>query len=240
MDTTMVAAHSEAPVLEASAPRQVWPRLWLLAIFAIAMGLLEAICVIYLRRLHPVSAWAVVPNIPPLERLRIEVVREACTLAMLGTVAWLGGINLRSRIACFFYVFGVWDIFYYIGLKWLADWPASWVEWDCLFLIPQPWYGPVLAPVLISALFAGACLLIHAWEIRGHTSWLSLRLIAGQLLAATLWYWSFVKDAAAIGAHGYAQVTYSWALLAAGMIISALSFWWASRSRAALALTTPG
>ena len=31
-------------------------------------------------------------------------------------------------------------------------WPRSVFDWDILFLIPLPWWGPVLAPVLIASL----------------------------------------------------------------------------------------
>ena len=48
-------------------------------------------------------------------------------------------------------IFAVWDIFYYVWLKVLLDWPASIMDWDILFLIPVTWASPVLYPVLISA-----------------------------------------------------------------------------------------
>jgi len=52
---------------------------------------------------------------------------------MLVTTAWLAGTNIRSRLAAFFVMFGIWDILYYAGLKWLANWPSFWLQWDCLF-----------------------------------------------------------------------------------------------------------
>jgi len=58
-------------------------------------------------------------------------------------------------------IFAIWDIFYYVWLKVLIDWPASIMDWDILFLIPGTWAGPVLAPVLISIamlIFAAAIL----------------------------------------------------------------------------------
>ena len=48
--------------------------------------------------------------------------------------------------------FGVWDILYYVYLKLLCGWPHSLLDWDILFLLPLPWWGPVLAPVLIALL----------------------------------------------------------------------------------------
>ena len=40
--------------------------------------------------------------------------------------------------------FGIWDIFYYVFLKIIYDWPKSLFDWDILFLIPLPWWGPVI------------------------------------------------------------------------------------------------
>jgi hypothetical protein len=34
----------------------------------------------------------------------------------------------------------------------MCDWPHSLLDWDILFLLPLPWWGPVLAPVSIAAL----------------------------------------------------------------------------------------
>ncbi|MHC4596476.1 MAG: hypothetical protein ACYS19_16235, partial [Planctomycetota bacterium] len=47
-------------------------------------------------------------------------------------------------------IFAIWDIFYYVWLKVLLDWPTSIMDWDILFLIPIAWASPVLCPVLIS------------------------------------------------------------------------------------------
>jgi hypothetical protein len=38
----------------------------------------------------------------------------------------------------------------------MLGWPSSVLEFDVLFLIPLPWIGPVLAPVLISVVMMGA------------------------------------------------------------------------------------
>jgi hypothetical protein len=34
----------------------------------------------------------------------------------------------------------------------MCGWPQSLLDWDILFLLPLPWWGPVLAPMLIAAL----------------------------------------------------------------------------------------
>ena len=92
--------------------------------------------------------------------LLTEVGREAATLVLIFSGAWLFGQNRRQRFAYFLTIFAVWDIFYYIWLKVLLDWPGSVMDWDILFLIPVAWASPVLAPVLISV-----AMLIFAWII---------------------------------------------------------------------------
>jgi len=45
---------------------------------------------------------------------------------------------------------GAWDIFYYVFLRLISGWPRTLLDWDILFLLPLPWWGPVLAPVSIA------------------------------------------------------------------------------------------
>jgi hypothetical protein len=82
----------------------------------------------------------------------VELMRELATMVMLFTVGALAGRTWRARVGYMVIAFGVWDIFYYVFLKVMCDWPHSLLDWDILFLIPLPWWGPVLAPVLISLL----------------------------------------------------------------------------------------
>lgn len=209
------------------ARNSIWHRLIWLGVYAAAMGLLEGICVIYLRQLLPVEN-----NLPVLtpKHQSIEIIREACTIVMLLGVAWLAGIHWRSRLACFFYAFGIWDILYYVGLRWLGHWPDSLLTWDCLFLIPKPWHGPVLAPVLISLYFVLGCCWLHAREIRDQPMRLSVAVVGSQLLAFAVWYGSFVKDSDRIAAHQYEGVRYSWLLFAVGTMIGVAGLWYATRS----------
>jgi len=201
-----------------------WCRLTLILLFACAMGLLEAICVIYLRRLiMPVGVES--GQAPAHLGRPVELIREACTIVMLATVAWLAGTNARSRLAAFFVMFGVWDILYYAGLKGLANWPSAWLQWDCLFLIPKPWYGPVLAPVLISAYFVFVCGLVFLLEESGRKTQVPALSWSLQAVGLALWYWSFVKDSGAIAAvHGYRGVVYSWPLFVCGLLCCAAGF----------------
>lgn len=126
---------------------------WLLiAFYAAAMAWVESAIVFYLRvmidRVEPYQ-----PNPLPLTMFdfgKVEVVREAATLIMLLLVGWLAGKTPRARFGYSLIAFGIWDILYYVFLIPMTGWPHSLLDWDILFLIPLPWWGPVLAPVLIS------------------------------------------------------------------------------------------
>ncbi len=121
------------------------------SLFAAAMAWCEAATVIYLRtvvgRLEPYQVNPL-PHWGSLEY--VEVIREAATLLMLASIALLAGRDWRRRLGYFFVAFGVWDILYYVFLAITIGWPHSLFDWDVLFLIPLPWWGPVLAPALIA------------------------------------------------------------------------------------------
>jgi hypothetical protein len=127
---------------------------WLLvAAFAVAMAWLESATVYYLRtlvdRIEPYQ-----PNPLPIQGVlgQVELVREAATLVMLATLGIVAGGTWRARWGYAAIAFGIWDIFYYVFLRVMSGWPRSLFDWDVLFLIPLPWWGPVLAPVLIAVL----------------------------------------------------------------------------------------
>ena len=129
-------------------------RCWaLVVVFAIAMAWVESACVYYLRvmvgRLDPYQ-----PNPLPMVGVlgQVELAREAATLVMLVAIGALAGQTLRTRIAYTAIAFGVWDVFYYVFLRIMYGWPKSLFDWDVLFLLPLPWWGPVLAPVCIALL----------------------------------------------------------------------------------------
>jgi hypothetical protein len=132
-------------------------RRWLgVVVFAVAMAWVEAAAVFYLRslvgRIEPYQpdplpsggAWG-----------NAELVREVATLVMIGAVGSLAGRSWRSRFGYSCLAFGIWDIAYYPFLRILTGWPRSLLDWDILFLLPLPWWGPVLAPCLIALLMIG-------------------------------------------------------------------------------------
>jgi hypothetical protein len=120
--------------------------------FAIAMAWVEAASVFYIRalvdRIEPYQA-------DPLPTMSgalgyVELWREAATLVMLGSLGVLAGRTWRRRAGYAALAFGAWDIFYYLFLRLISGWPTTLLDWDILFLLPLPWWGPVLAPVSIA------------------------------------------------------------------------------------------
>jgi len=128
-------------------------RWFVIVAFAIAMAWVEAASVYYLRvlvdRVNPYQADPL-PMRGPLGQ--VELVREAATLVMIVTIGILAGRTRRAQVGYAAVAFGVWDIFYYVFLRLIGDWPTSLFDWDILFLLPLPWWGPVLAPVCIALL----------------------------------------------------------------------------------------
>ena len=130
-------------------------KLCIVIVFSIAFGYIEAAVVVYLREIfHPdgFTFPMTVFGIDALSKriLLTEIGREVSTIVLIFTGAWLFGCNRHQRFAYFMVIFAVWDIFYYVWLKVLIDWPASIMDWDILFLIPNTWASPVLYPILIS------------------------------------------------------------------------------------------
>ena len=117
---------------------------------AVSMAFVESAVVIYLRELYYPAGFDF-PMVSMPGRIALtEILREIATLIMLLAMGFLAGKNARQRFAWFIYSFAIWDLFYYVFLKLVLDWPSSWFTWDILFLVPIVWTGPVLAPVLVS------------------------------------------------------------------------------------------
>jgi len=128
-------------------------RRWTIVIaFAIAMAWVEAASVFYIRTLvNRVEPYQ--PDPLPIHGAlgSVELWREAATLVMIATVGLLAGRTWRSRAGYAAIAFGVWDLFYYVFLRLISGWPRTLLDWDILFLLPLPWWGPVLAPASIAA-----------------------------------------------------------------------------------------
>ena len=200
----------------------------LVAIFAVAMAWVEAACVYDLRvlvdRLEPYQ-----PNPLPIAGAlgAIELGREAATLVMLATVGGLAGRTARARLAYTAIAFGVWDIFYYLWLKVMSGWPRSLFDWDILFLLPLPWWGPVIAPTSIAVLMI-------VW---GTLATASPALLAGSRSESRLWpaaglgtvlaLYVFMADALRAVPHGVEAVrtvlpvTFNWPMFLVALALMA-------------------
>jgi hypothetical protein len=179
------------------------------------MGILEAIVVVYLRRIYYPGGFGfpLVPLEPGI--LRAEIVREAMTLVMLAACAFLAGRNTWGRLMAFLVLFGAWDLAYYAGLKLFLDWPASLLTPDILFLIPKVWVGPVLAPVLVAATWVVAGLWLH--EARPSEIGLGLRAVAALAVGASLILASFLIPVGTPERPGF-----HWAVFGAGYALGAM------------------
>lgn len=161
-------------------------RLLAVGVFAVAFGWLEAIVVLYIRKMiglegsldmmDSATQTAILEKFAAMRSvgeagtlspayLRVEQIREAATILMLAAVGWLAGANFRQRTAYFFYAFGIWDLVYYAGLRVLLGWPPSVKTLDILFLIPFEWVAQVWIPAAISCIFIVGSI----WSLRSRS-----------------------------------------------------------------------
>lgn len=128
-------------------PRGGWVALTL---FAVAMAFVEAACVVTLKKLYFPEGWAPPFHPIPESGLRLEQVREVATLVMIGAVASMGKPPLRTWLSRGLWVFGLWDLFYYVFLRLWTGFPGSLLDVDLVFLVPRPWIAPVWSACLVS------------------------------------------------------------------------------------------
>jgi hypothetical protein len=177
-------------------------RLLWLAVFAVAMAQLEAAVVVYLRQIFYPEGFSFPLKVITGRIAWTEIGREAATLTMILALARLSARDPWRRFAAFLFVFGVWDVFYYLWLWVLLAWPPSLFTWDILFLIPLPWVGPVWAPLLISLCMIVSAMVIfslrdryrsirvHRWE------WTVVVLSALLLVLVFVWPAASILDGA--------------------------------------------
>jgi hypothetical protein len=192
-------------------------------IFGIAMAFVESAVVVYLRAIFYPEGFKF-----PLEamddyKIFIEVMREIATIFMLLPIAYLAGKKFWERFAYFMLSFGVWDIFYYVWLKVLLDWPSTVFEWDVLYLIPLPWIGPVIAPVSISVLMIIFSIIIARSFQKGDGFRPGLISHVLALAGAMLILYSFMYDTEAT-LHQQMPKPYKYELLIIGDILFMAAF----------------
>jgi hypothetical protein len=184
-----------------------------LLLFGAAFGYVEAGVVVYLRTVCKPIREQVYPGLPAEELfpaltlehlrrypeamalLRVEVGREVATIVMLAAIAVASARNMRQTVSAFVIAFGAWDLFFYFWLKILLGWPPTWVTWDLLFLIPVPWTGPVIAPMIV----ASGMILCGTWvlwrESRGSPAvvgWIAqVLLLVGCVVIIVAFCWDY-------------------------------------------------
>ena len=223
--------------------------LWIVAVYAIAMGFLEAAVVVYLRYLYyPLGFDFPLKGFIEPAVLGVEWIREFSTIVMLVTIGMLAGRGKSwfTKFAYFIFAFGVWDIFYYVFLKMTLGWPASLLTMDLLFMIPWPWVGPVLAPVLCSVVMMGLAFLLIHWEDTGKKMcvgmWDVVLVLLGIVIILYTWLvdygqilinGGFLGDFFTLGTNAefvrivdaYLPMPYDWFGFGIGFMISSVGLW---------------
>lgn len=175
-------------------------------IFSIAMAYLESAVVVYIRALYYPEGFSFPMKLIDEKILLTEFFRELATMIMLLSIGVFAGRRAIERFAYFIFSFAIWDIFYYVFLKVILNWPESLMTWDVLFFIPTTWVGPVIAPVINSfMMIVLALIIIFSVEKTGKAKTGKLvwvLLVAGSLtviLSYTIDYSRFILERFSFG-----------------------------------------
>lgn len=214
-----------------------------LVLFGISFGYVEAAVVVYMRAIfQPVReqvfsgvkytelfplivSTQTLPDEPKYSLLaKTELGRELATLIMLASIGLAMGGSFPRWLAGFMISFAVWDIFYYVFLKLLLGWPESLMTFDLLFLLPLPWVGPVITPVIVSLAMIAAGVIILWREARGCPivfrwhHWAAIYGGGATIIVAFCW------DYQNILAGEPDPQYFNWPLFLAGLLLGAIGF----------------
>lgn len=198
-------------------------RLIPLFFLAISFAYIESAVVVYLRELYYPEGFKFPLRLIPTKVGLIEVGRETATLIMIATIGLVSGKTRWQRISYSIFVFGIWDIFYYVWLKVFLNWPESLVTWDILFLIPVPWIAPVLAPLIVATTISAASMIIVYLEDNGIYPAVNKTELLLMITGASIIFVSFIWDYQRVR-NGWIPDNYHWELLLIGELIVILSF----------------
>ncbi len=208
----------------------IWRGLLNATAFAFTMANVETMIVVYLRRLYYPEGFQFPLVIIDVPTFLLELAREAATVVMLATFGIAAGRTKVGRFGYFMICFGLWDIFYYVWLKIILNWPASLLTWDVLFLIPVPWIGPVIAPVSVACTLIGMGVVVLVLEARGPVRPAGKAVWSAQVMAAAIIIYSFTIDVwPRLDADGtllsqWMPVTYHWWMLILGQALAISTF----------------
>jgi hypothetical protein len=237
---TLVAREvsARAVVVPRLAARFAWraaaPHLIAVGLYAGAMAYVEAAAVLYLRTIYggvdPVGT-----RHPPLQPLPdfvwIEIGREAATMVMLASVAYLAARTPLARLGAFAVAMGLWDIGYYVFLWLFSGWPDSLLAPDVLFLIPLPWWGPVLSPVLVAAIVVAAGAAAMARELADGVPRPAPSAVVAIVAAIGICLLAFMWTALATLPNGIEAAYYArggpfpWPIFLVGVVIGIFGLW---------------
>lgn len=207
---------------------ETFKRFCIVVIFGIAFGYIEAAVVAYLRAIfYPCGFVFPLTDFGASalwkRYLLIEIGREAATVVTIFTGSYLFGRNRQQRAAFFLTIFAIWDIFYYIWLKVLLNWPGSIMDWDILFLIPVAWASPVLAPILVSLTMLVFAITILYRSSVGKAIRVTTTDRLGFFVGAVIVAVSFCIAGLHIAEPAFESYFY-WPLFAAGLILAIAAF----------------
>lgn len=196
----------------------------LLAGLAVLFAYIESSIILYLHNACYGGSFDFPLKMMAMSALWIEIGREFVSLLFILLLAVLAAKNIRQTFAYFALAFGIWDIFYYFWLYIFLGWPESLLSWDLLFLIPLPWTGPVLSPLLVSAalVFIGLTLLIR--DVSGKKP-VHFRLYdwAGAVLSVVLILVSYFWNTGRL-CEPLSEMHYPWWIFSAGLVIGLAVF----------------
>lgn len=193
-------------------------RLLWLTVYGAAFGYVEAVLVVYLRELFYPGGFAFPISIPDHFVLPWEHAREWATMAMLLAPAMLVAPTGWGRFGAFAFLFGVWDLAYYLGLWLVLGWPSSLFTWDLLFLVPRIWAGPVLSAAAMAVSLVAAGVILLEREAKGRAprhvwwGWPAAAISLGLLL------WAFMANDGAVR-EGRMPEGFPWGIYAAGYLL---------------------
>jgi len=195
------------------------------------MAFLEAAVVVYLRRIYGISD--LILQVPPFEPqiARIELGRELATLVMLLSFGWVAGKSIQSRLGFALVAFGVWDIFYYMWLRVFIAWPITLLDPDILFLIPLPWWGPVIAPILVSLLMIIGGTMAVFRNDQGHAIRFRILEAITLLIGILAMLFAFMQDALSILPASAGLISqlkpsqFNWMVFLVGLLLSGFVVW---------------
>jgi hypothetical protein len=108
----------------------------------------------------------------------------------------------------------------------MCDWPKSVFDWDILFLLPLPWWGPVLAPVSVALLMILWGTLVSQRTVGDPRSSVTSTQISGGIGIALALY-AFMADALHVMHQGFdatrtvLPTTFNWSVFVVALTLMA-------------------